>query len=271
MGRFHYFRPSSVTVQVNPGRYFLDEKIYDLDGPLDLSMQVHLPLVIGNLRYVAILARGIDETVNENRMIETDVDTGETVQQSRSEDESSPGRVYGATGCAVAHAFEADHCVQRLLRGVCPLVRDRNELRRERLEDWRVKTLFEVEGRTRVLEGQMVIAFRRTTTLQTDLANVQARFSSIPRPQVIRQLQQDAARARRLLGLPEETRAYFYDPGLVKDYWDTNHADWLARIREGVRFSYAAERDDPNLQYFTQTIRISRWQKMCFCRPTLKS
>ena len=234
--------PSSVTVQVNPGRYFLDATIYDLDEALDLDMQVHLPLVIGDLRYVAILARGIEETVNENRMVETDVDTGETVQQSVpktnrrrvefvvQQGTPSPTPVkpsIAANDCCVAFIMLSATGIEAVESG----------------EDWRVKTLYEVEGRTRVLEGQMIVAFQRTTTLQTDLANVQSRFNSIPRPEVIRQLQRDAARTRRLLGLPDATRAYFYDPGLVTDKWDTAHIDWLARIREGVRFAFASERD----------------------------
>jgi hypothetical protein len=235
--------PTGTTVRVNEGRYFRNDRIYDLDAPVDLPLQVHLPLVVGDQRYVAILARHVDEVITAQRMIETDVDTGETVQQSIPKIDRRRVELVIQQGLPSPTPIKPD-----IASGDCALafvlLSATGVVAVESGEDYRVKTLYEIEGRVRVLEGQMVVSFRRTQTLQSDLANLAGRILSIPRPEVIRQLQRDAARTRRILGIPDEARAYFYDPGLVRDQWDFGHANWLARVREGVRFAFAAERDD---------------------------
>jgi hypothetical protein len=235
--------PSSVTVRVNEGRYFADNVFYDLDTPANIDMQVHLPIVVGDERYVAILARGVSEIVDQQRFVETDVDTGETVLTPVPKiDRRSVEFVVqqGLSSPTPIKPVVADNnccvCFIRLASTGIVSIESNN--------DDRVKTLFEVEGRVTVLEAQMVIAFQRTTTLSTDLANLQARLKDIPRPETIRQLQRDASRTRRLLNLPDEARGYFYDPGLVKDQWALDNALWLARVAEGIRFAFAAERDE---------------------------
>lgn len=234
--------PSASVVRINEGRLFVDDIVYDLAASEDISLLTQLPTVAGDERIVALLVRGEEEDVSETRFVETDVETGETVPESLpkknirkvvftlQQGDASPTPLkpsVAANNCCLAY-------VRLATTGIVSV---------ESSNDHRVKTLYEVEGRVTVLEGQMVIAFQRTTTLATDLANLQSRFSEIPRPEIIRQLQRDAARVRRLLDLPDEARAYFYDPGLSKRVWDTGHASWLARVEEGIRFGWAAERD----------------------------
>ena len=242
--RFTVSTPTASTIRVSPGEFFEGEKIYSLGDELDLSLLSFLPIVEGDERYVAILVRGIEQTISANRMRETDVETGDTMQ------ESVPKRDVRQAEFIIQQGNQspppalrpsvpaADCCVCFVLLDNTGIVAVESGL------DWRVQTLYEVEGRVRVLEGQMLVAFQRTQALQTDLANLQARFSSFPRVEVIHQLQRDAARTRRRLGLPPEARGYFYDPGLVRDKWDLEHGDWLARIDEGVRFPWASIRDD---------------------------
>ena len=241
--RFTAGNASNSSVLISQGTYFADALVYDLDAPATIDMQIHLPVIVGDQRYVAILARGLTETLQEQRFVETDVETGATVltpvpkTQRRTveftvqEGIASPTPikpVVAANNCCV--------CYVRLASTGIVAIESNN--------DGRVKTLYEVEGRVTVLEGQMVIAFQRTTTLQTDLSNLQARLRDIPRPELIRQLQRDAARTRRLLNLPDEARGYFYDAALVRDQWGTTDASWLARVAEGIRFQFAMERDE---------------------------
>ncbi|MBC6714796.1 hypothetical protein H9Q09_01170 [Aurantimonas sp. DM33-3] len=235
--------PSSSTVRINQGRYFVDSLVYDLDAPEDIDMQVHLPLVVGDERYVAILARGVERTDTADRFVETDVETGDTIltplpktnvrtvefvvqQGLGSPTPLKP--VVAANNCCV--------CYIRLAANGIIAVESSNE--------HRVKTLYEVEGRVAVLEGQMAIAYQRTSEIETDLANLQGRLRDIPRPELIRQIQTDVAVTRRRLNLPDAARGYFYDPGLVKDQWGVDDALWLARVDEGVRHAFASERDD---------------------------
>jgi hypothetical protein len=242
--RFSVSAPNGTTIRVSPGHFFEDAVVYDHRQDEDISLLSFLPLVEGDERYVAILVRGVEESVQANRMIETDVDTGDTVQQSVPKYDIRKVEFVVQQGLqspppALRPSVPAGDCCVCFVRldttGIAAI---------EAGNDWRVQTLYEVNGRVTVLEGQMVIAFQRTTTLQTDLANLQARFTDYPRPEIIRQLQRDTARTRRILGLPEEARGYFYDPGLVKDKWGLDQGEWLARIDEGIRFAWASVRDD---------------------------
>jgi hypothetical protein len=235
--------PSAIELRINQGRYFVDAIVYDLDAPVTLNLQVHLPLVVNDQRYIAILARGVSETITQQRMVEIDADTEETVAEQLPKVDRRRVEFVVQQGLPSPTPLkpsvaETDCCVCYVLltnAGISAV---------EPSNTHRVKTLYEVEGRVTVLEARMDLVFQRVTTLQTDLANLQARFNAYPRPEVLQQVQRDVAKTRRVLSFPDEARGYFYDPGLVMDYWDGSHASWLARVREGIRFPFAAERDE---------------------------
>lgn len=234
--------PTATTIRVSPGRYFVREAVYDLDAALDISMQIYLPTAPTDRRYVAILARGVNEVVNANRQVEVDAESGETIQQSVPKTERRRVEFVAQQGLASPTPVKptiaaGDCCICFVLVGPTGIIAI------ESGQDWRVKTLAEVEGRVTILEGQMRLIFDRVKTLETDLASLAGRVNVIPRPEIIRQLQRDSAITRRLLNLPDEARAQWYDPGLLTDQWDLTFVDWLARVREGVRLPFAAERD----------------------------
>ncbi|WP_306147245.1 MULTISPECIES: hypothetical protein [unclassified Roseibium] len=234
--------PSASVARVNEGRLFKNGEIFDLDAPENLDLITYLPVVANDQKYIAILVRGSEDTKPSNRFVETDVDTGATaltavpkttvrecdfvIQQGL----SSPTPIKPSIA-------ETDCCVAFVLLSTAGIVAI------EPSQDHRVKTLYEVEGRVTVLEAQMLTAFARTQTLQTDLANLQARLSDYARQDVTRQLQMDMARVRKLLSLPDAARAYLYDSGLIDAVWSKTHVDWDARVDEGIRFPLAAIED----------------------------
>lgn len=238
-------RKSAQEVTVSPGRMFDGKIVYETEDAQTLNLTVFLPLAQTDEKYVALILRGRTEEIDEERAFETsiDVEVSEPVASLSPVIEHRTFEVVVQQGSAApAPALlptiaETDACigfVRLTTQGVQDILPG---------EGWRVKSLHEVEGRVTILEAQMEIAFERTTTLATDLANVQARFSEIPRPEIIRQLQRDNARVRRMLEMPDEARAYFYDPGLSYRAWDRPHAAWMARVEEGVRFPWAHERE----------------------------
>jgi hypothetical protein len=234
--------PSNPVIRISQGRYFVDAIVYDLQEPADINLQVHLPLT-GDNRYVAIIARGVSETVSAERTIETDADTEELVAQQIAKSDIRTVDFVVQQGLPSPTPLKPqiaanDACVCFVLLSPTGIVAI------ESSEAHRVKTLYEVEGRVVVLEGQMRAIFARTTTIETDLANLANQIKTIPRPEIVRQLQRDTAATRRLINLPDEARGYFYDPGLFLTEWDTAHADWLARVHEGIRLSFANERDE---------------------------
>lgn len=233
---------SAVEVSLNPGFLFVGEKIYGNDAAIIVNVQTYLPLVTGDRRYVALLLRGTEATATESRAIETDADTGATVMQMVPKTDirgvevviqqglSSPTPVkptVASTECCLAY-------VELGTTGIVAVEMEQSS---------RVKTLAEVEGRLTIVENEVDAAVSRVSSIETDIANIAVRLNDIPNPVVVRQMQRDLAQLRREVALPEEARAYWYDNGLVSDEWDTTNASWLARVREGVRFPWAAQRD----------------------------
>lgn len=233
---------SAVEVRVSEGRLFQGDTIYDLDAPATVNLQPRLPLALSDRVYVALLVRGETQTLEASRLIEVDADTEETVLEFGPKTEVRRVTMVEQAGLPgptpLKPTLAADACclcwVELSPTGIVSI---------EMYDEHRVKTLAEVEARVTVLEGDVRDSQSRTATIETDIANVASQLTDVPRPTVIRQLQRDVAAARRLIELPDEARAYWYDAGLVYDAWDRTHPDWLARIGEGVRFPYAAERD----------------------------
>lgn len=238
-------RQSSQIVSLSPGRYYTADKVYAADANTPINLQVHIPLAASDQRWIAIILRGSEEEETELRRVETstDVDTSEpvdmtapkrlvrkaafTVQQGAASPAPALRPAIAATDAVVAWVLLTAEGIALIEPG----------------EPARVKSLYEVEQRTSGLEGDLTGVKRRTTTIETDIVNITTRLTDIPHPTIMRQLKRDAATLRRLIAMPDEARAYWYDAGLLQDEWDKTHASWLARVREGIRFPWAAERD----------------------------
>lgn len=238
-------RVSAQSVTVSPGRYFEGDIVYEAEEAQTINLTTYLPIAPSDEKFVALILRGRTNNIDEERAFETstDVETSEPVasqvpviahrtfevviQQGTAAPPPALLPTIAATDACLAYVRLTTQGVQEIQPG----------------EGWRVKSLYEVEGRVTSLEILMDQAFAEVAALQTDLANLQARANDIPNPELIRQMQRDISQTRRLLNLPDEARAYFYDSGLVKDKWDLNHPQWLARVAEGIRFANAAERE----------------------------
>lgn len=233
---------TAIALSLSAGSLFAEAVVYTNPTSTAVDLQAHLPLVTGDRRWVALLLRGVEATVTALRMVETDADTGATVQMAVPKTEVRRWEVTIQQGLSsptpVKPTVAATECclcfVELATTGIVAVEMHQTD---------RVIPLSEVEGRVTVLEGDMSSAVKRVASIETDIANIAVRLKSIPNPIVVRQMQRDLAQVRRLIAMPAEARAYWYDNALLKDEWDTGHASWLARIREGVRFPWAAERD----------------------------
>ncbi len=255
---FTVAQKSAQEVTVSVGRYLAGDKVYSQDAAVDINLQVYIPIAPSDERWVALILRGEEVTVAANRNFETSEDPETSVPVNR----ATPKRLERRVNIVVQQGnaapppslkpivAETDACIAMVLlktTGVTTI---------EPGERWRAKSLFEVEGRLQGVEINLESLFARTATIETDIANITARLSDIPNPEIIRQMQRDIGSTRTQLMLPDEQRAYVFDAGLTYDIWDTAHAHWLARVREGIRFAYANERvtqltvlneDDPKI------------------------
>lgn len=236
---------SAQVVRLTPGRYFTADMVYAADEATDINLQVYIPLAASDQRWVAIIMRGTVETQMALRIFETstDVETSEPVQQTAPKREvrkasftiqqgaASPAPALrptiAATDAVVAWVLLSSEGIASIEPG----------------DAARVKSLYEIEKRVTAAEADLGGITRRTTTIETQIVNITQRLTDIPHPTIIRQLKRDVAATRRLIALPDDARAYWYDPGLLQDEWDKTHASWLARVREGIRFPWAGQRD----------------------------
>ncbi|PZP72861.1 hypothetical protein [Agrobacterium sp. MS2] len=234
---------SAVTAVINPGRLFINDKLYDLDEAFSLDLTERLPLVLGDTVWVALLLRGATETETALRNVRVDADTGATVNQVVPKTEKltvqcvpqsgipgpTPLKPTVAAGeCIVAWVLLSQTGIQSI----------------EMHTPHRVKTLHEVEGRVTILEARMDSIEQVAASLRTDLSAISAKQREAVRPEIFNQVRLDISAIKRLLRVFEnEPRAQYYDPALVKDGWDTDNSLWLARIAEGIRFQFANFRD----------------------------
>lgn len=233
---------NALELTVSPGTVFSAGKLYRNAAPTTINIQTYLPFIEGDRKFLAILADGAVATTNEERLFETDAETEETVAQQAPKLErrridftiefgaASPTPLkpeVPANRCCVAY-------IELSTIGIAAI---------EPNHAARVKTLYEHEGRLAGVEAEIGGISASVRTIRTDIANIQARLGDIPSPTIIRQMKRSIAQLLEQSSVPAEAVAYDYDPGLVGDKWDHAHPSWLARIREGVRFAYAAQRD----------------------------
>lgn len=256
-------RKSAQEVTVSPGRYVEGEIVYETDEEQVLNLTVYLPMASSDEKFVALILRGTTEELNEERAFETstDVDVSEPVASQTPVVEHRTWEVVVQQGVAApAPALKpeiagTDACiayVRLTTQGVQDI---------EPGDAWRVKPLYEVEGRVTTLEIRFDQISARTETLETGMANVNASIDQIramvPRREIIREMRRDIAAMARQIAVPEGARSAFYDPGLVLEQWDTTHVHWAARIDEGVQMPFAQAKearleikneDDPNIR-----------------------
>lgn len=256
---FTVARKSAQEVTVSTGRFVAGKIVYAQTAPKDMNLQLQIPVAASDQRWVAILLRGKEVTETANRPFETSDDPETSVIVNRTtpktirrvvelivqQGEANPvpvKPVVDATDACIAFVLLTSAGVNTIEPG----------------NSDRVKTLYEVESRVTALEVDLDGLFMRTETIETQIVNIKAKLTEIPRPVIIRQMQRDIGAARLKVDLPDEARAYVFDQALIPDRWDTTHVDWLARIEEGVRFGFAAEaqarlevqaEDDPKIAF----------------------
>ncbi len=246
---FTVARRSAQEVDVSPGRYFDGGVVYEEDAIRTLNLTLYLPVAASDERWVALILRGETATVQEQRAFETseDPETSETVVIPSPVIERRIVNVVVQQGVAspapalLPMIAETDACIA-FVRLTTQGVQDIRPG-----DQWRVKSLYEVEGRVTRLELSFDAITSRTVTLETGMTNANAAIDELRRgqirPEIFRQVRRDVAALRIKGEVPEGARSDWYDPALMPDQWDRAHSLWLARIDEGVQFPFASTRE----------------------------
>jgi hypothetical protein len=238
--RFTVAVKSAQEVTVAPGEFYKLDEVYSHLEASDENLQPYIPLVAGTKRWVALLVGGSEHTLEENRAIQTEqVESDPPVYVTR----QTPKVIHNKVQIAVLPSDVAGSkpgldagacCIAFVLLGTAGI---------EEIEphtDHRVITLFEVEGRLKVLESRVDRLRQDTITLATDLGGLASYVDTFPNPLLFRQFSNDIARLNELARLEPDSRNYWFDWGIVPDDWDLDHPLSTVRIESGLRFQPAA-------------------------------
>lgn len=261
---FTVAKKSSQEVNVSPGRFYDGDVVYEADDIEAVNLTTYFPTATSDEKFLALILRGDAEDDIEQRAFETseDPETSEpvanptpvvrkrvvkiVVQQGLAAPPPALYPTIAATDACLAFVRCTFAGIQDIIPGAA----------------WRVKSVFELDNRIAGLELVTEQTRLRTDTLETGMANVNAAVADlakrIPRAEIIREVRRDVAALRRRGDVPEGARTAYYDPALLMDFWDPAHAQWNARIDEGIQFPFANARearlevtneDDPRLRF----------------------
>ena len=250
-------------IVVSPGRYYNGRIVYAARDSQTIPLITEFPTAQSDEIWIALILRGEEADRKEKRAFETSEDPETSIPVDRIEPvvKWRKATVVIQRGAAVPaparkpEIAETDAClafIRLTTLGVQEIVPGL---------EWRAKPLSEVEARVTGIEIQFNQIQTRTETLETGMANANAAIADIraqiPRREVIREMRRDIAAMRRQLNVPEGARSTYYDPALTMEMWDATHAQWLARVDEGIQmpFSFSKEarleilnEDDPNIR-----------------------
>ncbi|WP_099863698.1 hypothetical protein [Pararhizobium haloflavum] len=237
---------TSDVVQLSPGAYHKEGAVYTNEAPIEVNLQSYKPPVSGDERWVALILRGSAVTSNATRAFETSEEPlteSVPVNQSTPKYHSLDMSVVVQTGPiapppALRPTVAENDCCVAFVRlttsGIAEIVSNSGA---------RVKTVYELDGRLTAVEQAIEVVVETTATIQTDMANLAAKFKLIPDPRIFRQITRDVSITRQLLNFPEEARNYYFDQGLLRDFWDFAYVGADMRVLEGIRFPYENQRE----------------------------
>ncbi|WP_186415407.1 hypothetical protein [Pannonibacter sp. P2PFMT1] len=238
---------SSDIVTVSTGEYYDDDKVYSSRDVIEVNLQTFKPVLNTEERWVALYLVGTEETVNASRPVET---SEEPLTESIPVNQSLPKVTQRrfSVSVQVGASVVPPAAKPAVPEGVCAIafvkLTTTGIQAIESNQAARVKTVAEINGRLEIVETAIEVLVKTTQTIITDLAAVAQLARNAPSRALVSQLTNDVARTRQLLQFPDAARNYYFDNGLLPGFWDFTHADSLFRIKEGIRFQYANQREN---------------------------
>lgn len=262
----------AATIVVEAGRAYLGGKVYSLETDTEFTLTANLPLNLNKIATVVVSGQEIDTDLQPRDYIINET-TGEAEARTAAREKRRQMVVevlYGAEGtnpigAAVASGSVAVADVLLTPSGISTITM---------LTANKVKSAEDNRTAITALEGFRDTAGARIDSLATDIADLTFRTKGITSPHIQRRMIKDISRLKRIIGVSDTAVSYSFDYFLDKAGSDDTHAQWLARIEEGIRFPAAQERiallrplndSDPKLKKtgsfalpaYTDNVRIS--------------
>ncbi|MBO9424693.1 hypothetical protein J7444_08170 [Labrenzia sp. R4_1] len=257
---------SADIVQIAPGEFHSLAEIYASKDLIEQNLISFKPTVATEERWVALRLVGSSVSNSAVRAVETSatpLTESIPVNQSLPKYEQRRFTIDVVAGaitvppatypdvpdnvCVIAHVLLTSNGIQDIVTN----------------EAARVKTIHEINGRVEELELQLEVLTLTTQSIITDLASIAQTVQNAPSRQLMSQVANDVGQLRRRFQFPEAARNYYFDEGLLDDFWDFTHPDAQFRIDQGIRHQFANQREtqmvlanpgDPAVAVYDNTI-----------------
>ncbi len=244
---FAVVKTATTKVTVEPGRLYVEGRMYTMETPLEIDFFSQLPLATEKI--VAIVASGseVEEDVEPRKFL-IDATTRATQVQT------VPMTVHRAVNVTTVAGTEAASPVRPTISsGYVVLAWVRLDtagiVSIEPHEEARLTSVQRNDYRLKDIETWQGAVGTRLDTLATDLSGLAQGLQGRADMNAVDQLAADVARLKELAELEDGYSAYGADRFLDDGQSDTTNANYLAKIEEGVRFSDEAA-DELALQLF---------------------
>lgn len=229
----------TLEVTVGTGRFYKQGEVYYRDdaGGVALSLALVVPVVTKKIVTVAVWGQEADTAV-EPRTFLVDVETLQTEAEAVATENRRVAQLNLVGG--VESANPTRPALDANVIAVAYITMDPGGiLSIEMATDNEIVSASANAADIAALEIWKALAGQRLDTLASDLASLNARMYGLVRRVDFNNVVADVARLKDVTSLPDDLSDYAADHFLDESESDTAHADWLARIEEGVRFPSA--------------------------------
>ncbi|MCB5201722.1 hypothetical protein LH464_04415 [Neorhizobium sp. T786] len=232
--------PAQVTV--GSGRLYVDGAVYfrDDEGGVVLDLINALPAATNKIVTIVVWGQAVD-TALEPRTFLVDVDTEQTEARSVATENRRYANVNTVSGIEAADptppAIDANVLAVAYIRLTPGGIESVTMVTENRVVSTRA-----VADRTASLELWRNRTGSRLDVLDTTVTGIQSALRGIAPKTLVLEMARDIGRLKTSAELPETYTSYDADRFLTDDKSDTVHADFLAKVEEGIRFPPAAQR-----------------------------
>jgi len=240
---FTTVQTAPAVVTVGSGRLYHNGHVFynDNEGGSSLDLLGVLPVV--TRRYVGVVVWGQEiETDTEPRTFLTDPVTRATVARVVSTENRRWANVSTVVG-AESPDPQWPSIASNVLAVAWVLLDSTGIVSITMVDENRAPNLSELDDRMNENDAWRTRTGSRLDTLATDIAALQARLNGTAPMKFVLKIASDIARVKEKDGLPDNYTAWGADHYLTDDESDKTHIDYLAKIEEGIRFPFAAQRD----------------------------
>ena len=244
---FTVVQTAPAIVTVGSGRLYHNGLVFynDNEGGTQLDLLGVLPVV--TRRYVGIVTWGQEiQTDTEPRTFLTDPVTRATVARVVSTESRRWSNISTVVG-AEAPDPQKPAIASNTLAVAWILLDSTGILAIEMVEDNRAPNLRDLDNRMNENDGWRIRTSSRLDTLATDLAALALRLAGTASMKLALRIAADVARVKEELNLPDTFASWGADHFLTNDETDVHtippNPDVLCKVEEGIRFSWAAQRD----------------------------